>query len=74
MNSISLVVFIPVNSDGQKFDFVFLVVVGEQEVDGTNGSFRGVRVPGNGGQGKLLPLCFVRCCLIGVKDNFLENK
>ncbi len=66
--------FIAVDSDRQKFDFVFFVFVGKQEVNGANGSFRGDCVPRNWGQGELLPLCFVRCCLVGVKHNFLKSK
>jgi hypothetical protein len=64
--------FIAVDSDRQKFDFVFFVFVGKQEVNGANGSFRGDCVPRNWGQGELLPLCFVRCCLVGVENNFLK--
>ncbi len=72
MNSNLLVMFIAVDSDRQKFDFVFFVFVGKQEVNGANGSFWGDCVPRNWGQGELLPLCFVRCCLVGVENNFLK--
>ena len=69
----SLVVFISVNSDGQKFHFVFFVFVGEQEVDGPDGTFGGDGVPRDGGQGELVTLRLVGRRLVGVEDNFLKN-